>query len=289
MWFIYALLGAVGKSYSGFFRKKLAKDISGSMYMWVAYTLILVLLTPFMWTRTPELTDMVLTAPLAVVGAVISLMVATWLNLEALKREELSYIAPLNAFVPVFTLIIAMLFLQETPPPLGILGVGIIVLGAYIVNIKPGRIKWYDPLKRLFTNTGAVLSLGVALGYAMNTVLYKQISNQGFDALSIMYVTTLVGWLLLVHVPVWQRKDLRRVVSANKLILFGAAGSSFAAAFFHILTIANTYASYAVSVRRFDILFSVILGWRYLKESNIRIKLAGSLCMVAGAVLMALG
>ncbi len=48
MWFIYALLGAVGKSYSGFFRKKMAWSVSAAMYMWVSYTLVLIVLTPFM-------------------------------------------------------------------------------------------------------------------------------------------------------------------------------------------------------------------------------------------------
>lgn len=55
MWFIYALLGAVGKSYSGFFRKKIAKSVSSAMYIWVAYSLILIVFTPFMITRFSEL------------------------------------------------------------------------------------------------------------------------------------------------------------------------------------------------------------------------------------------
>lgn len=288
MWFIYALLGAIGKSYSGFFRKKIAKSVSGSMYIWVGFSLILIALTPFMIPQMSDIFNALTQLPLIVLAAALSYMVATQLNLEALKREDLSYTAPLNAFVPVFTLGIAMLFLDETPPKLGILGIILVVAGAYIVSIQPGRIHWTDPLKRLFTSAGAQLSLGVALCYAINTVLLKVISNNGYNAFVILYVTTFIGWLLLLYVPILKRDELRAVGKSDKIAVIGGGLSSFAGSFFHILALANTFTSYAASVRRLDAVFSVLLGWRYLKEQNIQLKLMGSIIMTAGAVVMVL-
>lgn len=288
MWFLYALLGAFGKAYSGLFKKKMAGNVAASTYMWVAYTLILLVMTPFMFAKMPDITDMFVYAPLLVAGAALTNILATQLNLEALKREELSYTAPLNAFVPIFTLIIAALFLNESPPKFGIVGIVIIFIGAYIVSLKASRVHWYDPLVRLTTSAGAQLSLLVALSYAINTVLMKQLSNQGYDSFSIMYAITLFGWLLLVYVPVVKRIELKIAFRSNGFIVAGAAISSFASSFFHILAVANTYTSYATSVRRFDAIISVLLGWRYLKESNIRNKLIGSICMVIGAIAIAL-
>lgn len=288
MWFIYALLGAIGKSYSGFFRKKIAKSVSGDMYIWVGYSLVLLAFTPFMVTRIPDIINVLIKLPLFVFGAAISSIVATRLNLEALKREDLSYTAPLNAFVPIFTLIIAGLFLGENPPKFGTLGVIAVVTGAYIVNIKPGRIHWYEPLKRLTTSAGAQLSIAVALFYAINTVLIKVVANNGYSSLVIFYVTTLIGWLLLIHVPILKSSELKAVEKSDKLAILGGGISSFASGYFHILATASTFTSYATSVRRLDSLISVLLGWRYLKESNIRMKLIGSLVMTMGAVVMAL-
>lgn len=288
MWFIYALLGAIGKSYSGFFRKKIAKNVSGSMYIWIGYSLILLILTPFMIFQISDIVDAVAKLPLIVFGTAFSYMVATQLNLEALKREDLSYTAPLNAFVPVFTLGIAMLFLHESPPSLGLLGIALIVVGAYVISIKPERIHWYDPLRRLFTSAGALLSLGVAFCYAINTVLMKVLSNDGYGAFVILYVTTLAGWLLLVNVPITKMQELRDLEKSDRLAVLGGSLGSFAGSFFHILALANTYASYAVSVRRSDSIISVLLGWRYLKEKNIRVKLIGSLIMTTGAIVMVL-
>lgn len=103
--------------------------------------MILLLLSPFMITRGYEGIDAFRQSPYVLLDASLSMMIATFMNLEALKREELSYIAPLNAFVPIFTLLIAFVFLHESPPVSGLFGIVAIFLGAYIINLKPDKIK----------------------------------------------------------------------------------------------------------------------------------------------------
>jgi drug/metabolite transporter (DMT)-like permease len=288
MWFLYALLGAIGKSYSGFFRKKIAKSVSSAMYMWIAYSLILIVLTPFMFSRFTELKAVALELPIVLLGAVVTNLLATKLNMEALKREELSYTAPLNAMVPLFTLLIAAVFLNESPPRFGIIGVLAIVAGAYIVSSKPNQMHWYDPLKRLVTSAGAQLTIAVTLCYAFNTILIKVMTNDGYGSLTIFYLITIIGWLFLIHVPLLKRKEFKAVGRSDKLAILGGSISSFAGGYFHILATANTFTSYATSVRRLDALISILLGWRYLKETNIRIKLIGAGVMTVGTVLLAI-
>lgn len=289
MWFLYALLGAVGKSYSGFFRKKMAGNVSATMYMWLGYAAIVIALSPILFTNGTEIISMLQHSWLVILGVALSSIFATVLNLQALKHEELSYTAPLNAFVPVFTLLIAVIFLHESLPAVGVLGIFIIVVGAYVINIKAGRrTKWFEPLKHLFTNVGARLSLVVAFSFAINTVLLKVLTDQSYNSFSILYVTTAVTWVLLAYVPFVKKTELRLVAKSNKLIVLGATVSSFAGTFFHILAVAGTNASYAVSVRRLEAPISVLIGWRHLKETNIRNKLIGSLFMVVGAVIIAL-
>lgn len=245
-------------------------------------------MTPFMIPQASEVIDSLVQFPLVIFGAAFSYMVATQLNLEALKREDLSYTAPLNAFVPVLTLAVAVPFLGETPPRSGLFGIALVVAGAYIVSIKPERINWYDPIKRLATSTGAQLTLGVALCYAINTILMKVLTNNDFNAFVVLYVTTLVGWLLLLNVPITRRSELKEIGSTDWWSVLGGSLGSFAGSFFHILALANTYTSYATAVRRLDAVISVLLGWRFLKEKSIRVKLIGSIVMTVGAVVMLL-
>jgi drug/metabolite transporter (DMT)-like permease len=189
--------------------------------------------------------------------------------------------------VPLFTLIIAGVFLNETPPRFGVIGVLTIVAGAYIVSIKSDRIHWYDPLKRLATSSGAQLCIAVTLLYAINTVLIKVMTNDGYSPLSVFYLTTAIGWLFLAHVPILKHKELRAIERSDKLAVLGGGISSFASGYFHILATASIFTSYVTSVRRLDALISILLGWRYLKETNIRIKLIGAGVMTVGTVLLA--
>ena len=258
------------------------------MYMWVVYSMILIVFTPFMISRFSDIRKIAIELPIILLGAVLSNLLATTLNMEALKREELSYTAPLNAMVPLFTLLIAGIFINETPPRFGVIGILAIVAGAYIVSIKPERIHWYDPLKRLTTSAGAQLSIAVTLCYAVNTVLTKVLTNNHYGTLNIVYITTLVGWLFLLYVPIFKLKELRAAEKSDKMAVLGGGASSFASGYFHILATASTFTSYATSVRRLDALISIVLGWRYLKETNIRIKLIGASVMTVGTILLAI-
>ena len=111
-------------------------------------------------------------------------------------------------------------------------------------------------------------------------------ANDGFGALTVFYLATLVGWLFLIYVPILKHKELRAIERSDKFAVLGGGVSSFASGYFHILATASTFTSYATSVRRLDSLFSILLGWRYLNETNIRIKLLGAITMTIGALLL---
>lgn len=288
MWFIYALIGAVGKTYSGFYRKKIAHTVSSSLYIWIANTLILIVLTPFMWSHRSDLTQLLSSMPIVLSGVVITNLLATRLNFEALKREELSYTAPLNAFVPLFTLLIASVFLHESPPRFGLVGVAIIVVGAYVVSIDPSKIHWYSPIQRLTKSAGAQLSIIVTFCYALNTIATKFITNEGFNSLDIFYVTSLLTWTCLLYVPFKHHREFKIVTKVDKRYVLNGSVSAFASGYFHILATASTFTSYATSVRRLDSILSVFLGWKYLKETNILMKILGASIMLIGTLILGL-
>lgn len=103
-----------------------------------------------------------------------------------------------------------------------------------------------------------------------------------------MYAYTLLGWVMLVHVPLLQKTKMRQALKGSKKYVIGATLSAFVGSFFHILAVGGSFASYAASIRRFDSVISVGLGWRYLRETNIKNKLIGALLMVIGAIIIAL-
>ncbi|MEO6761529.1 MAG: DMT family transporter [Candidatus Saccharimonadales bacterium] len=288
MWFLFAFAGAFFKSFSSFFRKKISKNVSASVFMWISYSLFLIALAPFVIIAHTPIYALLSEHLLVMIGATVPLLLATYFNLEALKREDLSYIAPLNAFVPLFTLIIAWLFLNEAPPLIGIVGICIIIVGAYIMNLSAQKsVHWYTPLVHIFKNTGARFSLAVALSYAINSVFMKSASNAGYSSIAIIFGISVISWLILAYVPF---RSHRQVMKALQPVNFGGVISASVSSLFgslaNILAIAGTYTSYALSVRRFDMVISVLLGWKFLREGNIRYRLAGSALMTVGVIVL---
>ncbi len=209
---------------------------------------------------------------------------------RGLKREELSYIAPLAAFIPIFTLILAWIFLSEAPPAIGIIGILLVFLGVYVTNLTSKKIRWIDPIVHVFKNSGARFGIGVSFSFAASTVLIKSITNSGskYSSVSIMLGISLVSWALTSYVPILKLKKLKKALSSHRLLLFGASSSNMLGRFFGILAIAGTFSSYAISIRRLDIIFTVLLGWQILKETNIKNKLIGSALMTTGVAIIAL-
>jgi drug/metabolite transporter (DMT)-like permease len=288
MWFFYALFGAVFKASTNFFRKKIAGNIDADVYMWINFFIFLVLLTPLIIITNTPVAELYKQHLLIVICGGIFSNIAIMFSIAALKREELSYIAPLNAFIPIFTLGLAWVFLKESPPIIGVVGILAVFLGAYIINLQVDRVHWYEPITHIFKNSGARFGIGVAIAFASNTVVIKFLTNQEYSAISILYALTLVSSSLLVYVPFTKMNQLKKAIKSHKGILLGVAFSSLFGVLFGMLAIAGTFSSYAISVRRLDIIISVLLGWHLLKETNIRNKLIGSTLMTVGVAIIAL-
>jgi drug/metabolite transporter (DMT)-like permease len=56
----------------------------------------------------------------------------------------------------------------------------------------------------------------------------------------------------------------------------------------HSFAISMVKAAYMISIKRFSVLFSVIYGRFVFQEKNIGMRLAGSLLMVSGAMIIVL-
>jgi len=76
-------------------------------------------------------------------------VIATILQLKAIKISDLSLTIPLLAFTPLFLLFISPLILGQYPTPLGIIGVILIVIGSYVLNIQRRNAGYLAPFKAM--------------------------------------------------------------------------------------------------------------------------------------------
>ena len=171
MWALLALGAAALTSFNPILYKRMLKDAEPLVVVWGVTLLALPLLAAFTFVLTPQLPQVDGLFILSVVGAGGLNVAAHFASAKALKLEEASLVTPLLTFSPVFTLIIAALFLGEMPSARGVLGVGLVVSGAYWLNSSGAG--WRVPLRSLTLKPGVALVLLAGLLWAITPLFEK--------------------------------------------------------------------------------------------------------------------
>ena len=130
---------------------------------------------------------------------------------------------------PVFTFIIARIFLKERIPPLRLLGLLICIAG--IILLLSGG-SWYAIVHFHFTTGDKWMLLGAFLFAIYNIVVRKKPS--GLSQLTYLFVTFILGALLLLPFYVWEASVSTPVAWNTNLlliVLYSGAGTSVAAFF----------------------------------------------------------
>lgn len=89
----------------------------------------------------------------------LALLVSGFLNrisytlyLRAIKISDLSIIAPITTFSPLFLLITSPLIVGEFPQLFGTIGVLLIVLRSYLLNLKQKHQGYLAPFRAIITD-----------------------------------------------------------------------------------------------------------------------------------------
>lgn len=223
---------------------------------------------------------------LTVVSLIPLEVLALILYVRAIRLSPLSLSIPFMALSPVFIIFIAFVFLGEWPSRQGIFGILLIVIGAYMLNASASKLGALGPIKAIINEPGSILMIAVALIYSVTSTLGKvaiQHSSPLFFGFFYPFTLTVV-----LTVYVGARGKLPLVLSKPATFLpIGLCTAAMIAT--HFLALSLTQVAYMISVKRTNLIFSVIYGKLLFKEKNIRERLLGSLIMIAGVVLIVFG
>lgn len=228
---------------------------------------------------------------LAVSGGINAL--TTPLIVWALKQSDLSLVAPLRSLTPLFMLPVAGLVLGEEPSATGAVGVAVIVVGAYLLNVSDRSAGLLEPFLAILRDPGARAMLLVALLYAVSGTYDKV----GVEASSpLFWAASVQGTVALALGPIagWRLRWRERggpprggLSPATAILLAGLLAAVAAAAQMTALTL--TLAAYVIAVKRTSTLFAVAFGHSLFREENVAERLTGAGVMLAGFLLLTLG
>ncbi|MFO8083732.1 MAG: DMT family transporter [Desulfobacterales bacterium] len=285
IWLVLSLLTALAVSSQEAFTKKFFSHLSA--YEMSAYQLIYSLplfgiVLP--WIHVPPLERVFFWAFLV---SVPLNGIAFLLHMLAIKSSPLSLTIPYLAFTPVFMIATGFIFLGEAPSIYGAGGIFCVCIGGYILNLTPGKWTLLGPFKVFFKETGSWVMLIVAFLYGFAAVIGKLAivhSSPVFFSVSffVVFNFSMVLFLLVI-------KKVRLRTFAHEPLKGMLVGCFL---FIHILlhgyAISMVTAAYMISVKRLSVLFGIIYGWIFFKESNLMIRFSGAVFMVSGAVLIML-
>lgn len=211
----------------------------------------------------------------------------TLLYFKAIKYSDLSVSIPLISFTPVFLLITSPLILGEFPTFIGYIGVLLIFLGAYLLNISKFKKGPLEPIRSLLKEKGPRYILLVAFLWSISAS-YDKVgvlnSSPIFWVLSVCIFTSLA--LLPIMLFKTSSKTVMSTLKNNFLGLFLVGFVSMISLISQMIAVSMTLVSYAVSVKRSSSLVVIGLSYFILKEKNIKDKLIGALIMVIGVIVI---
>lgn len=281
MWIVYALATAFFESLNGVFSKKSTKKLDIYTVSWSYRILSVIFLLPIIFfTPVPQITNGFWMA-LTISGILNTL--ATVLIVIAFKKSDISLVAPLIVITPLFLTITSPLIVGESVSALGLVGIIAIVLGAYLLNLK-GKAT-LKPFKELLRQRGPQLMLIVALLFSI-TSNFDKIGVQASSPLFWIFAMNIVISLLLLPIVLIKKTITKAIPHYKTLIPLGLV--SALTMLFQMIAINIGPVPYVIAIKRLSIIISIVWGATLFKEKNIRERVLGSLCMIAGLVLLTL-
>lgn len=237
-------------------------------------------------------------------GAALLNWAATLLSTYALAATDASLVSPLLTFNPAFTLGVAWLALGETPGVRQTVGVAVILLGAYVLEANELRGGLAAPLRTLLRRPGTVLAVLASALWGITTVLEKLAiehvtPQRGVQSGALVaFASTLLLVTFLTPGALWPRRADKAPAGDRgqggkgrshryRGTLVTAALLAGIAPLFGFSAIAVGLVGYVTALFKLSAVLTVVWGWLFLQEADVRQRLLGAVVMVVGGVLIA--
>lgn len=283
--YIYALLSALFESLKDVSSKMGLKDMDEYLVTWAfGFFALPFLVLPFIVISVPSLGNQYWIA-LLIDGALN--VIATILQLKAIKSSDLSLTIPLLAFTPLFLLIMSPLILGQFPTILGVIGVILIVIGSYVLNIKRRNAGYLAPFKAMLEQRGPRLMLYAAFLLSITSSIDKigvLNSSPLFWAVSVHSFTSIT----LAPVIIREISHHLKLTNPDIRLLFAVGFFSALAIVTQYIAITTLLVPYVIAIKRTSTIMSVLFGYLIFKEKGIMDRLLGAAIMVIGVILITL-
>ena len=284
-WFIYALVCALSLATADALSKKALDDNTDPYIVAWARTgyaaPFIAVIIPFI--DIPELDSVFFVITFLAIPLDI---IAVLLYIRAIKVSPLSLTLPFLSLTPIFLIVTSYIILGEKPDKFGFIGIILVVIGAYLLNVHTISQGFLEPFKAIAKEKGSVLMIIVAFIFSIGACLGKiAVQHSSPEFFSVIYIF-LLSLSLFIIISLKSKHFLSKSISRPIPFIF--IGLLIAIMIItHLKAISLIEVSYMVSVKRLSILFGVLYGIMFFKETNIKERFLGATVMVSGIIIIA--
>lgn len=289
MWFVLALGAALLTSFNPILYKKMLKDADTLVVVWGVTLIALPLLGLFTVVLTPTIPRLDWFFALAVIGSAGLNAAAHLASTRALKMADVSLVTPLLIFSPIFTVLIAAIFLGEMPSLLGLFGVGLILTGAYWLN-REANADWLAPFRSLVLSSTVALVLLAGLLWAVTPLFEKTAilhTNPENPRLAAFAVDAFLVIILTPAVLMGGKESIEKLF-LHRREFFLAGLIAGVAPVLGYTAFSLGFVGYVTTLFKLSTLMTLLWSFLFLKEKGLSQRLPASALMVTGAILLTL-
>jgi uncharacterized membrane protein len=207
---------------------------------------------------------------------------------KAYEGGDLSLVYPLSRSNPVYIPIWAALFLGERLSLLGLIGIAVTCLGVYTVGLEAISLKAIlSPIRSLNTRPSQLALLAAVFASVGACIDKVGVGSVWPFAYVLLFFVMMVVFYSAYILATRGGRAIGREWQANRgnVLLGGLFGTSYVLT---LLAMATSAVSYVISARQVSVVVGTVLGVWLLKEGYGAIRIASSLLICAGVVMIGL-
>ena len=285
MWLILAILSAFFEAVKDVVSKHNLKANDEYVVTWSLTFFTAVFLTPLLFIiEIPSLNQQFWIALL--IGSSMNAVIAL-LYIKAIKLSDLSLAVPLVALTPLFMLLTSTLIVGEYPNFLDGIGVFLIVMGSYLLNIKEKSQGYLAPFKALLHQPGSKLMLLVAFLWSITTN-FDKIGVQNSSPIFWVFALLTSMSLLLLPVLLHKTSNPKRQIIQYLPMLMATGFFNALGVICQMQALTMTLVVQVIALKRTSVLMGVLFGHFIFKEKDIQERFLGAAIMMGGVLFITL-
>lgn len=205
---------------------------------------------------------------------------------KALHMGDLSILGPINSYKSVVGIIFGIFLLAEIPNIWGVLGIILIIYGSYFVlDTTEERFSW-----KLLKKPEIQFRVLAMVLTAVEAIFVKKVILASSTVLAFMswcIFGALFSLIMLFFYKIRIKNELtktRKFENTNKFLLLILCIGTMQ--FTTNYTFDKISVGYALSLFQLSTIVSIIFGYKFFRERNIKKKIFGSVIMIIGSVLI---